>query len=152
MLPTALRSFRVSSFLARSESLAPAAIELLCDPLQRLVHPSNVIYCAQERSIHCTCEYTQLAKSVIQPNRNKAAGARHNTTEQLATLLPVPAARCYSDQPAVRSDDVIVYEGPLKKAVHSLKVRAVHARRASPPSDISDVMHCTCFTSEQTIS
>lgn len=125
MLPTALRSFRVSSLLARSELFAPAAIELLCDPLQRLVYPSNVLYYAQSYSIHHTCQYPQLAKPLVEIDKIRANGARHSVTEQGVRFLASPLVRCYSDQPSVRSDDIVVYEGPLKKAVHSLKVRAV---------------------------
>ena len=131
MLPTALRSLPISSILHRSGSVAPAALELLCDPLQRLVHPNNVLYCGQTSSVHYTCQIPLIAKDLSGFDQTRVRSETPSATEQLR-WSPATSSRCYSDQPAVRSDDVVVYEGPLKKAVRSLKVRARPTCNVSP--------------------
>lgn len=128
MLPTAFRSFRVGSLLARS--LLPATVDSLCDPLQRLVDPDRLIYYSQRNTINSSCSLPPIvASAYLQNNQTAGSGVcilveQSESPTRQSTNLQLHQRRWRTDQPAVKSDDIVTYEGPLKQAVQSLKVRA----------------------------
>lgn len=128
MLPTAFRSFRVGSLQARS--LLPAAVDSLCDPLQRLVDPDRLVYYSHRNTIYSTCGLPPVAASANLRNNQRAGTGVCILVEQIktpprhSTNLQSYQRRLRTDLPAFKSDDIVIYEGPLKQAVLSLKVRA----------------------------
>ena len=140
MLPTAFRSFRAGSQLARS--ILPAGVDSLCDPLQRLIDSDRLIYYSQRNTIPSSSSaspFTGWAYSCI---HHRAETAPYIHCEKSGTppghfwSVQLHQRRWHTDHPAVKSDDVVVYEGPLKQAVLSLKVRARSLYCAKLPSRI----------------
>ena len=110
MLPTALRC--LTSTLRSSRS---TPVEILCDPLQRLA-------CQLRAPLQHTPSFQLPTVSLA---IHAIAGRLQDDAKDdgnCSNFLP-SQHRQYCQQPVARSDDTFTYEGPLRKAVGSLKVR-----------------------------
>lgn len=109
MLPTALRCLTASLRTQRSPLL-----ELLCDPLQSLApHARAPLHYTLRNNFQAHCFATQTSPDRVElaPNAEHGSDGRWQQSQH----------RMFSEQPAVRSDKIFTYEGPLQKAVGNLK-------------------------------
>ena len=110
MLPTALRC--LTSCLRSSRS---SPVEVLCDPLQRLACQLRApLQYTSSLQLPTASFATHAVLDRLQDD------ARHDRS--CSSLFPTQL-RQYCQQPVAMSDNVFTYEGPLKKAVGSLKAR-----------------------------
>ena len=108
MLPTALRCLTASLRISRSSPL-----EVLCDPLQRLA-------CQTRAPLQCTgCFHLP----VVSLATHAILGRLQDSSKDGGSCSPMlkHELRQYCQQPVARSEDIFTYEGPLQKAVGSLK-------------------------------
>ena len=116
MFLTCLRQFRVGAQIRTSL----AAVDVLCDPLRAsLVNvayaylPCNLLH-GPSRPLPCSLQ--DAAAFQGRPPQGD------QLREALAGLRLQQRRQHSTKEPAVRSDNILVYEGPLSKAVKNLKV------------------------------